>query len=52
MKGLNNLLKFIKENPPWVESWSSSTWEKKLTENIPNWKKLINDKKTGKKLKM
>ncbi|MEO0270016.1 MAG: hypothetical protein ABIN73_09790 [candidate division WOR-3 bacterium] len=51
MEGLNNLLKFIKENPPKEKSWSSSDWRKKLTENIPNWKKLINDKKNWEKIK-
>ena len=51
MKGLNNLLKFIKENPPGEESWFWSDWEKKLTENIPNWKELINDQKNWEKIK-
>ncbi|MEM5812036.1 MAG: hypothetical protein QXG91_04865 [Candidatus Aenigmatarchaeota archaeon] len=48
---LNELLNFIENNPPEKEYWYFYDWEKKLTENIPNWKELINDENNWDKIK-
>ena len=41
MAGLDDLIDFIKNNPPGGSYWSSSDWEKNLTRSIPNWRDII-----------
>jgi len=41
MASLQDLLDFIKKNPPGSVSWSDWSWEHNLTETVPNWRDIV-----------
>lgn len=47
---INNLINFIKNNPPARERWEKSLWEKNLAANCPGWESLVKDSKNWQSL--